>query len=266
MGFGGKKIGKAEVQEYTDELLRYTNDTPTPAASGGIDKGETFDNVSYNDIITKALYPYVAPTVTAATTPAGGVFECGTTKTVTAVTAKITKGSADITKVEAFNGTSSLGSSASVSTVNSTGSGSVSVTVSADIKTNATLKVTVTDKQNKQTSANATAFTFVYPYYQGVIAADAEADETAVKELTKIVQAKGTKSVTYTAANQKMVFATPKSYGAIKTITDPNSFNVTDTFTQTEVSITGLGGKPQDYYVYTSNPTTVSAFKMTFAY
>ena len=109
-----------EIKVAASEL-HYTNETPTPATIGGIEKGETFKNEKLKSILDKLLYPYVAPTVTATTTPAGGVFECGTTKTVTAVTAKITKGSADITKVEAFNGSASLGSSTTVSTVNSTG-------------------------------------------------------------------------------------------------------------------------------------------------
>ena len=63
-----------------------------------------------------------------------------------------------------------------------------------------------------------------------------------------------------------MVFATPAANGVIKTITDPNGFNVTDTFTQTTVSITGLDGTAQQYYVYTSAPTTVSTFNMKFAH
>lgn len=63
-----------------------------------------------------------------------------------------------------------------------------------------------------------------------------------------------------------MVFATPVANGVIKTITDPNGFNVTDTFTQSTVSITGLDGTAQSYYVYVSGATTVSAFKETFAH
>ena len=35
---------------------------------------------------------------------------------------------------------------------------------------------------------------------------------------------------------------------------------------QSEISIAGLDGTAQDYYVYVSGATTVSAFKMTFAH
>ena len=61
-----------------------------------------------------------------------------------------------------------------------------------------------------------------------------------------------------------MVFAYPKSYGKLKTIFDPNNFDVTATFTINEVSITGLDGTAQEYYVYVNNASTVTNFSMKF--
>lgn len=248
----------------------YTNSTPTVQSHGGIAAGETFDAVPVTEMLTRILYPWVAPVVSArVAAPAnGGTFEKGNTQNVTSITVTVTKKSSDITKVEIFDGSSSLGSKtgADLDTLNTSGSATFTFPVDVDVTANKNFQAKVTDAAEKVTTANTGSFSFVYPYYQGVIAADAAADEAAVKALTKLIQAKGTKAVTYTASNQKMVFATPKANGVIKTITDPNGFNVTDTFAQSELSITGLDGTAQDYYVYVSNATTVSAFKITFAH
>ena len=260
---------KAESKADKSEIL-YSNQTPIVQSHGGIAAGETFNNVPITEMIDKILYPWVAPVVSArVAAPAnGGVFEKGNTQNVTSITVTVTKKSSDITKVEIFDGSSSLGSKtgADLDTLNSTGSATFTFTVDVDVTANKNFQAKVTDAAEKVTTANTGSFSFVYPYYQGVIAADATADEAAVKALTKLIQAKGTKAVTYTASNQKMVFATPKANGVIKTITDPNGFNVTGTFAQSELSITGLDGTAQDYYVYVSNATTVSAFKITFAH
>ena len=260
---------KAESKADKSEIL-YSNQTPIVQSHGGIAAGETFNNVPITEMIDKILYPWVAPVVSArVAAPAnGGTFEKGNTQNVTSITVTVTKKSSDITKVEIFDGSSSLGSKtgADLDTLNSTGSATFTFPVDVDVTANKNFQAKVTDAAEKVTTANTGSFSFVYPYYQGVIAADATADEAAVKALTKLIQAKGTKAVTYTASNQKMVFATPKANGVIKTITDPNGFNVTDTFAQSELSITGLDGTAQDYYVYVSNATTVSAFKITFAH
>lgn len=263
-------INTAIGNKADKSAVTYTNNTPTVQAHGGIAAGETFDAVPLTEMITRILYPWVAPVVSAkVAAPAnGGVFEKGNTQNVTSITVTVTKKSSDITKVEIFDGASSLGSKtgADLDTLNSTGSATFTFPVDVDVTASKNFQAKVTDAAEKVTTANTGSFSFVYPYYQGVIAADATADEAAVKALTKLIQAKGTKSVTYTASNQKMVFATPKANGVIKTITDPNGFNVTDTFAQSELSITGLDGTAQDYYVYVSNATTVSAFKITFAH
>jgi ABC-type uncharacterized transport system YnjBCD substrate-binding protein len=91
-------------------------------------------------------------------------------------------------------------------------------------------------------------------------------NESLIKSLTKHIEAKGTKNISYTTEQQKMIIAYPKSYGAIKKILDPNSFDVTNTFTRTEIKITGLDGTSQSYYVYANNASTVSGFTMTFSY
>lgn len=261
-------LNKAITDKADKTSLLYTNSTPTVQAHGGVAAGTTFKDMPIVDVLNKILYPWVAPTVTASATPNGGTFEKGSTQTVTVIKVNVTKKSANITKVEIFNGSTSLGSKTDtdLSTLNSSGADSFTFTVSVPVTSNQNFTAKVTDADNKVTSANTGSFAFVYPYYYGVIAADATADAATVKTLSKKVEAKGTKTIPYTASNQKMAFATPTANGEIKTITDPNGFNVTDTFTKSTVSITGADGTAQDYYVYVSGATTVTSFNMKFAH
>ena len=84
--------------------------------------------------------------------------------------------------------------------------------------------------------------------------------ETEIIALTKKLETKGTKTVDYTTSQSYMVFAYPKSYGAISSVIDQNGFNVTDSFTQSTITIGTV-----EYYVYCSNKTT-GTFKMKFNY
>lgn len=252
-----KNLGDIPNQFY------YTNLTPVLTPHGGIEAGDTFDNVPITDMLTKILYPWVAPVVSAASTPKGGVYEKGDIQTVTAINTTITKKSNNIIKVEAFDGSTSLGTKTEgeLDAINN-GSGSLVFPVSIAVSSNQNFTVQVTDSDNKVTSASTGRFAFVYPYYYGVITTG---DTVDFDSLTKIIQEKGTKAVTYTANNQKMVFATPVDNGVIKKITDPNGFDVTSTFTQSIVSVTGLDGTAQDYYLYTANDaSTITSFRMTF--
>ena len=263
-------INAAITSKADKSDVTYTNTTPVVSALGGIAVGETFEEVSIADMLTKLLYPYVAPTVSArVVSPAnGGTYEQGDTQTVTSISVTVTKGSADITSVEIYDGTTSLGSMSGedLDTLNSSGTATLTFSVSVSVSASKTFTAKVTDSADKVTSASTGTFSFVYPYYYGVIGADDTADAETVAGLTKLVASKGTKSITYTTDNQKMVFATPSTNGKITTITDPNGFNVTDTFAETTVSITGLDETAQTYYVYTSDATTVTSFTEKFAH
>ena len=98
------------------------------------------------------------------------------------------------------------------------------------------------------------------------MAADATVDGAMVTGLTKDVSVKGTKSYTYTTSQSHAVIAYPKSYGALKSILDPNSFENISAFTQHEVEVTGLDGTAQAYYVYVSGASSVTNFKYTFKF
>ena len=84
--------------------------------------------------------------------------------------------------------------------------------------------------------------------------------------MAKRIETKGSKSISYTTNNQKMVFAYPSSYGNITKILDPNNFDVTNTFNKTAIRIIGLDGTAQNYNVYINSASTVTNFTMKFNY
>ena len=255
-------VTEAEKAQFNENTV-YSNDMATVNALGGIAAGTTFDNMPVSEVLTKLLYPYVAPTVSASSSPNGGTFEKGNNQKVTKITANVTKKSERITKVEFFDGNTSLGVKEGTEVQNG---GSIAITTDIAVSANKNFKVTVTDAANKSYNANTGSFNFVYPYYMGVCAEGADINEALVKGLTKKVEAKGNKSNSFTCDYQRMVFAYPKAHGKLKSIIDPNNFDVTGTFGVQEVSITGLDGTAQTYYVYVNSASTVSNFTMKFNY
>ena len=236
----------------------------TPNALGGISAGANLDGMTPLEILTEMLYPYVKPTVTATGTPNGGIFEIGDNKTITNVRVVVTKKSKKITKIEVFDGATSLGLLDDATIENG---GTFDFPVNIEVASiNKQLTANVTDEQGSEVPAKTGAFTFVSPYYVGVCDADATIDETLVTGLTKKIEAKATKTISYTTVNQKMVFAYPVSYGAISKIYDSNNFDVTNTFTKEVISITGLDGVAVEYNVYTNGTSSVSGFNMKFQY
>lgn len=254
---------KQKLQTAANNAV-FTNNTPTVQAHGGVPVGKTFNNVPVNEVLNMILYPWVAPAVSAQIkVPSNcGVKEFGDVQNVTSIGVTVTKKSSNITKVEIFDGSESLG----VKTEEVANGGTFNFTVDKQVSSNKNYTAKVTDAEEKITTANTGTFTFVYPYYWGVLDASAAVDEAAVKGLTKQIVTKGNKSNKFTATNQKICFAYPKSYGALANIKDQNNFDVTGTFTRTEVTITGLDKTPQAYYVYTNSPSTITGFGMNFNY
>ena len=131
---------------------------------------------------------------------------------------------------------------------------------------NKQLSAVITDNSNKSYSSKTNSFNFVYPYYVGVCDANSEITEPLIKGLTKKIETKGSKTITYTTDNQHMIFAYPTSYGLISKILDANSFDVTNTFSHSTLDIIGLDNTSQSYYVYINGASTVSNFNMKFNY
>ena len=258
----------AQAKAYVDEEDKFYNGITTVNALGGIAANTSLDDKTTHEILDMLLFPYVAFSITSSSrTAAAATLENGATQTLSSCSITVAKKSKPITSITLYNGSTVLETKTGDAVANGgtiTFNGFNAITVSKS--NNPNLKFTVTDGQTS-TNRNVGASTFVYPYYWGVCAPDATIDEALVEGLTKSVSSKGNKTdISFTCANQKQVFAYPKSHGVLKSIIDPNNFEIIDGFTRSELSITGLDGTAQNYYVYVSGACTVTDFKIDFKY
>ena len=247
-----------------EEEMIFETDSLTVNSLGGISANTDLNGLTVKEILNKLLFPYIEPVIAVSTTPNGSVFEKGNNQTITNVSVSITKKSEIITKIEVLNGTQVIARQ-NDEAINNGGTFNYNVNVNVP-STNKQLTVKVTDNSGNAITKTTNSFTFVYPYYYGVCDEGTTINGDLIKSLTKSVTSKGTKTVTYTTNNQRMIFAYPKSYGVITKILDPNSFDVTSTFTMSQITIIGLDGTGQSYYVYVNSPSTVSNFNMKFSY
>jgi hypothetical protein len=268
--YGSAAQALTDAKAYVDEEDVFETDMATINALGGIAAGADLNGLTTHEVLKKLLYPYVDATVGNATaTPNGGTYEKGATKTITQVSISITKKSEPITSVALYNGSTLIEEKTGDAVKNG---GTITFSgLSVEVPTNGnqlTVKVTYPDANGnaKTVEKKTTALTFVYPYYMGTCAAGTTIDETLVESLTKKIEGKGNKSNSFTVSDGHMVFAYPKAHGVLKSILDPNNFETIGNYTRSEVSVTGLDGTAQTYYVYTSGATTVSGFVVNFKY
>ena len=240
---GGGDVTEMETTELTSSAL------------GGIPVGEDLNGKTVIEILTMMLYPYVKPTISATGTPNGGIFEVGNTQTITNVNVVITKKSKKITKVEVFDGATSLGLLEDDTIANG---GTFNFPVNVEVASvNKQLTATVTDEQGSEVSSKTGAFTFVYPYYWGSSDDIPTADTILLG--TEMIESKGNKTLKHNAANQYVFIAYPANYGNLTSILDSNSFEYIDSFTKIEVSVNGV-----NYYCYYIGKLTATGFKFTY--
>lgn len=252
-------------------LLYYTNNTPTVVEHGGVAAGTTFNNKAIKDIIGDILYPYVSPSGSCSViTPSnGGTFEVGMETVISKVRVSVTKKSRDIKSIALYSTDNLSTAIQTKSDASIANGGTFDFNINKPINspvTNLKMRAIITDADSKNITVESGAFNVVYPIYYGVADIGIEITNTFVPSLTKMVQTKGNKSVSYNANNQRMVFAYPKSYGVLTSIIDPNNFNVTDTFTRSEVNIYCADDNQIPYYVYVNEASTVSNFAMSFRF
>lgn len=228
--------------------VELTKDITFTAAVGGIAKGTTFlTGTPIEDVLEQMGDVYEAPGITLTTT-APALVKIGTSIATTTMTARVTKGSAALTKVNFYV------NNASVYARDITAAGTYTYTYETAISDNATFKATVLDETGGTKSATVDV-KFVRPFYNGI-------SDTAVVSsldgLNEVLAAKGTQTVAYTANNRYAVFAYDKNYGDLKSILDENGFENKQDWSKSTLD---------DYFVYVSNlPITVSNYKYQFIF
>lgn len=270
---GNIKVDGEEVKVFDDV---FGIDMVTVNALGGISAGTNLKDKTLHEILNDLLFPYVKPAVATPTRVPNttAALEKGDDQVVTSVSAKITKKSKSIVKVELYKGSELIATKEGDDLPNITTSGTT-VTFSnlsvAVPSSSVTFTVKAIDADGGSTTSGASAgWTFVYPYFYGVCAGDKTAatlTEADIEAMTKDIKSKGEKSYTYTTNNQKMVIAYPKAHGVLKKALDPNGFDYLGDYDRAELSITGLDGTAQAYYVYAQKaPSFVTSFTMKFQY
>ena len=254
---------------YSKDDLNFDENTIVPISLGGIKEGTNLSNMSVQDVLSKLLFPYIAPIISVSITrsPNKSICEKGEVVTITEINGVITRKSDKITSV-AFLDSSNVLKEFTVNVENGgnfTYKFTTPINITSDLSNNR-FRMRVIDTSTNATYANAGNINFYYPYYFGVVEENQEITENLFSNFTKKIEAKGNKSNNYTTNNQCMVIAYPKSYGALKKILDQNSFDVTNTFKRSEVNVTCLDKTSQAYYVYTNNASSVTNFKITFQY
>lgn len=271
-GTDGNHAYVVNGKDWSDDIADievFTTDILTVNELGGIKVGEDLNNLTTRQILNKLLYPYVAQVVdTPSRTPNTTTLERGNNQTVTSVSVKVTKKSEAITSIALYNGSDLIEEKTEGIAAGGTFTFSnLSIAITANTSSVSGLKVKVTDASGNVVEKSTSGWTFVYPYYYGVCAEGATIDEALVEGLTKKVESKGNKTDwPFTCNNQCMVFAYPKAHGVLKSIIDPNNFEIFGSFTRHEVSVTGLDGTAQAYYVYVNGASTVTDFKVDFKY
>lgn len=148
----------------------------------------------------------------------------------------------------------------STSTALTAGTSSKATNMTPDTPKSLNFSISITyDGMTKSASAQVKA---VYPSYFGKVSATATIDATAVTALAKILNS--TKAMTQSnqsLSNQRLVYAYPKSFGALSSVKDGNNFETLTAYTRTELAIGGV-----DYYVYAmTTPVTASGVKQIYS-
>lgn len=257
--------GRTMVEILSEDVAQkvhvhnYSSDVPSTAAVGGIDKGFTTEGLAVEEMLFKLLHPYVKPTISYSCSPNGGTYEIGATVASVTVNATGNRQSDMIQTVKIYK------NGAAVVTEEWNKAGNCSATYTdSNITTNTTYKADVYDGKNTVTSAT-TSFNFVRPAYIGMMQSDISAGITSdmITGMSKKVQSPANLSNSFTLTNARMCVATPPGW-TIRTIIDPNGFDITASFSVSTVSVTCLDGSSVDYTVYVSDPTTQTNFTVKF--
>ena len=232
--------------------ITYKSTIPSTISAGGIPVGYVppEEGIKILDLIDEMLHPYIysPPKISFSINPSGTLYELGTIINNLRVTANVTKGIEEITEVGILQSGRLLGTS----------NNSFSKTIE-EVKSNTSFSAYVTDGVQRVNS-NTISINFINPIYIGALT---EVNEGQIKAMTKKVVNVSGQSYTYTIDTKRMCIAVPSGW-TLKSIIDPNNFNITESFSTTTINITCLDGNVRPYTVYYSGYTSQSSFVVKF--
>lgn len=258
----GKTVTKILAQDVAkkDHVHNYASDVPSTVDLGGIPKGFTSDGLKVEEMLFKLLHPYVKPTINYSCNPNGGTYEIGTSVPSITINATGIRQSDIIQNVKIYK------NNAVVVTQEHNKEGNCAATYAdTNISEKTTYKADVYDGTNTVTSATTT-FNFVRPAFVGALASDKTLDtinSDDINGLTKKVMSPANIVNTFTLNTQRMCLALPTGW-TVKSIMDPNGFDITKSFASGTLKVTCADGNEVSYTVYVADPSTQTGFKVTF--
>ena len=230
---------------------KLTKDLTSNVTVGGINAATTYKkDADIETIIRDLLIKYFPADLVFSLNPSKTLYKIGEIVNSIELIAATTKKSENIENIKYYIDGALVDTKDETTDTGIENGGTYTYTYGTPFSTDTTFKVDVYDGKNITTKT--IKIEFVNPFYCGL----------ASSTLQEIVQKKG--DYTYnniTCNNDSIVFKYPKSYGALTSILDSNSFENINAFTQSEEVINSV-----DYYVYTSAVTTVSNFKFIFKF
>ena len=130
------------------------------------------------------------------------------------------------------------------------------------VTANTTYTVNITD--GNSTPSSSSTLSFVDPFFWGS-SATLLGQTTYYNNLNKIIQTKGTKTVTFNNTDAYFYFVYPASYGDLTSILDGNGFEAISAFTKTTENVDILSGTVS-MNVYRTAITDIVNQKYTFKF
>ena len=224
----------------------------TNVSVGSLNSGVDLSGMSTMEILKKITRKYANANCTVTWSETNTLLEVGDSINLNVSVSNFVAGDYAPSKVALYRGTTLL--------EEKTASGTVTFSTVNNITTDTTFTVKLTDANNVTVTISSKTYEFISASYTGSCAnIPTSAD---VISMTKLLRKKAVLTQGFTASNSHLVFCSPKLYGAITSIKDPNNFENLTSFIKVDMTINGV-----DYYVYyTKNKITCTNFKYTFNY
>lgn len=217
-------------------------------AAGAIEVGTTLpQGMTFTEFAKALLIAEVDPTINFSISQSGTV-PSGSSYTETLTCAVTNMGSATKIKTISWYEGETL---KRTDNVNSTIPATWTYTMPTATTDTTTFKAVVTYTNSKgidvSTEKTATITFGSYKYYGAV--SSLTPTEQEIKALTSVAATPKGGKYYYTLDDERTCYAYPKSFGLLTAITDPNGFNLMESMTRSEKTMT-FDGQSVDYYLY----------------
>jgi hypothetical protein len=277
-------------QDTLDGVAFKQGDGPASISVGGLAKGTKLEGRSVRDVLLEIICPFVMPSVSTSLVLGAGSSYLSRIENIVEIeqiVANIERGSYPITRITFYE---KVGSTYAVlaqkdpsmsnywkyyfSENGYTGEvREITSSLPADH-----FMVEIEDVEGNTARSCAPAINVVCPIFYGTVSPNEEINNDILLGKPELLKYNGSNcSIKYTTKGQRMMFAIPSGYGQLVEILDQNGYVVTNSFERYSVQkvfkVKEISGdvvkdinKVVNYTVFCNNPSTVSAFEITYKF